>query len=261
MTPDGRTILTGTNDGLRRWDLMTGEELGRVPLPLHGVRVLAVRPEDGLLAACGNGPNIVLFDLKAGRVRAVLTDTSGWAGATMKSLAFSPDGRQLLSAGTGRVVQLWDIESSKLVRELRGHTDDIFAAIFHPDGQRIVSAGRDRMIRVWDAAHGDEMARLLGHTYYVFSLSFSPDGTTLASGSGDFTVRLWESERLGRRLDAQRAEQAARPEAERLLERLFRELGTAEHVAERLRTETAHNAPLERAARSALYRRQGLAPP
>jgi WD40 repeat protein len=261
ITPEGRTILTGTNDGLRRWDLMTGEELSRVPLPLHDVRVLAVRPEDGLLAASGDGPNIVLFDLKAGQVRTVLTESSGRPGAQVQSLAFSPDGRQLLSAGTARVVQLWDVESGKLVRELRGHTDEVFAAIFHPDGQRIVSAGRDRVIRVWDPDHGDEIVRLLGHTYYIFSLSFSPDGTTLASGSGDFTVRLWESERLGRRLEAEREAQAARPEAERLVERLFRQFGTADRVAERLRIEASENAPLANAARAAFFRRQGLAPP
>ena len=60
------TILTGTDKGLRCWDLATGKEQGRVPLPLSDVRALAVRPQDGLLAASGNGPNIVLFDL-AGR--------------------------------------------------------------------------------------------------------------------------------------------------------------------------------------------------
>ena len=100
---------------------------------------------------------------------------------------------------------MWDVESGQLVRELHGHTGAVFAAIFHPDGQRIVSAGQDRVIRVWDPVNGDEVARLLGHTDYIFSLSFSPDGTTLASGSGDYTIRLWESERLGRRLDAERA--------------------------------------------------------
>ncbi len=258
VTPDGRTILTGTADGLRRWDLATGKEQDSVPLPLHDVRILAVRPQDGLLAASGEGSTIVLFDLKASQVRTVLTYRTP---IVIHSLAFSPDGRQLLAAGNARDIQLWDIESGQLVRELRGHTGEVFAAVFHPDGQRIVSAGRDRMIRVWDTLWGDELVGLLGHTNYIFSLSFSADGTTLASGSGDYTIRLWESERLGRRLDAQREEEKARPEAERLLERLFREEGTADRVAARLRTETARSAPLQRAARNALYRRQGLAPP
>ena len=205
VTPDGRTILTGTQDGLRRWDLATGAERGRVPLPLRLVRVLAVRPQDGLLAASGVGPNIVLFDINAGQARGVLTIPTKRSDYANHSLAFSPDGRQLLSAGRPQDIQLWDVESGRLVRELHGHTAEVFTAIFHPDGRRIVSAGRDRVIRVWDPVQGDELVAFLGHTSYIFSLSFSPDGTTLASGSGDFTVRLWESERLGRRLDAERA--------------------------------------------------------
>ena len=262
ITPDGRSILTGTTDGLRRWDLATGKEQGRVTLPLVSVRGLAVRPKDGLLAASGNGPNILLFDPKAGQViRTLPTCTTDVPGVAIHSLAFSPDGRQLLSAGNGIGIQLWDVDSGKLVKEMHGHSRDVFAAIFHPDGQRIVSAGRDRTIRVWDRVHGDELAQLLGHTNYIFSLSFSPDGTTLASGSGDFSIRLWESERLGRRLVALREERAQRLEAERLLERLFHEYGTGDRVAERLRTETARSAPLWSAARNALYRRQGLAPP
>ncbi len=260
VTPDGQRILTGTNDGLRSWDLGTGEEQGRVRLPLGNVRVLAVRSTDGLVAASGDTPNIVLYDLKAGQVRAVLGYRTE-SGVCFHSLAFSPDGRQLLSAGNARDIQLWDVASGRLVREFRGHSAEVFAAVFHPSGERIVSAGRDRVIRVWDPAQDSDLGGLLGHTDYIFSLSFDPDGTTLASGSGDSTIRLWETERLSRRLNAAREEQEARPAAERLIERLFKEEGTVDRVAERLRTETPRGAPLERAARIALYRRQRLAPP
>ncbi len=255
VTPDGRTILTGTDKGLRRWDLATGAEQGRIPLPLINVRALAVRPQDGLLAASGDGPNIILVDTGTGESRAVLTIQPGRAGIEIHSLAFSPDGRQLISAGNARDIQVWDVASGKLVRELHGHSDEVFAAIFHPDGRRIVSAGRDRIIRVWDPATGDEMAQLLGHTNYIFSLSFSPDGTTLASGSGDTTVRLWETERLGRRLDALREEQSLRSEAERLVERRFRELGTADKVVESFRADRVLSEAMHQAAFRAVLRR------
>src|SRR5262249_5384342 len=130
------------------------------------------------------GPDIILFDIKSGQARAILTIPTSSADFANHSLAFSPDGRQLLSAGNSRDIQLWDVETGSLIRELHGHTAEVFAAIFHPDGRRIVSAGRDRVIRIWDPVQGDELAALLGHTSYIFSLSFSPDGTTLASGSG-----------------------------------------------------------------------------
>ena len=112
------------------------------------------------------------------------------------------DGTRLVSAGNDHTVRLWDAATGECLRVLRGHTDEVFAAVFHPDGSRIASAGRDRVIRIWDAASGAEVARLAGHTNYVFSLAFSPDGATLVSGSGDYSVRFWDTFPVARRLQA-----------------------------------------------------------
>jgi WD40 repeat protein/serine/threonine protein kinase len=256
VAPDSTSILTGTTDGLRRWDLATGKEQSRVKLPLVSVRALAVRPKDGLLAASGSGPNILLVDPKSGQViRTLSTCTIDVPEVAIHSLAFSPDGRQLLSAGNAIGIQLWNVDSGKLIQEFHGHSSDVFAAIFHPDGQRIVSAGRDRTVRVWDPVHGDELAQLLGHTNYIFSLSFSPDGTTLASGSGDFSIRLWESERVRRRLDAQRQAAALRPEAEQLVEQIWREKHEPAAVMASLRADRALGDELRHAANRAVLRR------
>ena len=92
------------------------------------------------------------------------------------------------------------------------------------------------------------MARLQGHTDYVWSLAFSPDGQTLVSGSGDFTVRLWDTAPLKTRYRARRETEAARPEAARLVEHLFAELGEPDRVASRLRTDATLSDALRRAA-------------
>ena len=105
---------------------------------------------------------------------------------------------------------------------LSGHTDDVFAVAFHPDGRRLASAGRDRAVWLWELARGEEVARLPGHTSYVWSLAWSPDGTTLASGSGDSTVRLWDTVPLRTRYQARREAETLRPEAERLVEALWK---------------------------------------
>ena len=129
---------------------------------------------------------------------------------------------------------------------LRGHTDEVFAVAFHPDGTRLATAGRDGAVWLWDLARGEEVARLQGHTSFVWSLAFSPDGATLASGSGDFTVRLWDTAPLKMRYQARREAEALRPEAERLVARLFAERHEPGDVVARLLADQTLNEPLAR---------------
>ena len=76
--------------------------------------------------------------------------------------------------------------------------------------------------------------RLHGHTSYVWSLAFSPDGATLVSGSGDFTVRLWDTAPLEVRYQARHEAEALRPDAERLVESLWRQKTDPAEVVARI---------------------------
>src|SRR5262249_53987869 len=147
-----------------------------------------------------------------------------------------------------RTVRVWDVEKGECQAVLRGHTDDVFTAAFHPGGTRLATAGRLGAVWLWDLAKGEDVARLLGHTSFVWSLAFSPDGKTLISGSGDRTARRWATEPLGVRHRARREVEAARPEAARLVERLFGELREPDQVVSRLRDDGSLSAPLCRAA-------------
>ncbi len=138
---------------------------------------------------------------------------------------------------------------------LRGHTDEVFAVAFHPDGTRLATAGRDGAVWLWDLARGEEVVRLAGHTSYVWSLAFSPDGATLASGSGDATVRLWDTAPLKTRYQARREAAALRPEAERLVEQLWREKNDPAEVVAALRADRALSEALRQAALRAVLRR------
>ena len=141
------------------------------------------------------------------------------------------------------------------MRVFEGHTDEVFTAVFHPDGRRIASGGRDRAVWLWDPASGQEVAHLPGHTSYIWSLAFSRDGATLVSGSGDFTVRLWDTAPLRVRYQARRDAEALRPEAERLVEQLWRQKKNPDDVVEALRADPALGEALRHAALRAVLRR------
>jgi WD40 repeat protein len=170
------------------------------------------------------------------------------------SAAFSRDSRRLATCGQDFTVRLWEVGSGAC-RVLRGHTDVVFAVAFHPDGKRLATGGGDRAVWLWDLERGEPVARLPGHTSYIWSLAFSPDGATLASGSGDFTVRLWDTEPLKKRYQARHEAEALRPEAERVVEQLWRQKNNPDEVVEALRADRALSEPLRHAALRAVLRR------
>jgi WD40 repeat protein len=138
---------------------------------------------------------------------------------------------------------------------LRGHTDEVFAVAFHPGGTRLATAGRDRMIWLWDLARVEDVAWLPGHKSFVWSLAFCADGATLASGSGDGTVGLWDTAPLKARYQALRASESLRPEAERLVEQVWRQENDPAEVVKALRADRSLSEPLRQAALRAVLRR------
>jgi hypothetical protein len=167
-------------------DTLPGPVLGAAFAP--GNEVLATADDNGVL---------LLWDLSRIALRGQLHGHT----ARVWSVAFSPDGRLLASAGgdwhhpdgTGELF-LWDATTGTCLRPLGGRHALVFSVAFAPDGRVVASGAWDGTVRLWDPATGREKAVLHGHKGPVRFVTFSPDGRTLASGSFDGTIRLWDPE-------------------------------------------------------------------
>jgi WD40 repeat protein/predicted TPR repeat methyltransferase len=121
-------------------------------------------------------------------------------------VAFSSDGKILLSAGGGRkdvvgdrAIKLWDPVTGKQLDAL--DANGIFSASFSPDGRTLVTGDGYANVILWDVKTRRKVAVMGGHTGWVWSVAFSPDGKTVASFSDDGTAKLWHvASELGPRL-------------------------------------------------------------
>jgi WD40 repeat protein len=109
------------------------------------------------------------------------------------SVAFSPGGRSVLSGGADKTLKLWDLATGQLIRAFEGHGDKVAAVAFSPDGRRVLSGSDDRTVKLWDLATGQLIRAFEGHGDKVTAVAFSPDGRRVLSGSDDRTVKLWEA--------------------------------------------------------------------
>jgi WD40 repeat protein/tRNA A-37 threonylcarbamoyl transferase component Bud32 len=112
----------------------------------------------------------------------------------VQSVAFSPDGTRLASAGDE--LKIWDLTNGQEVLTLRGHRGAVNSVAFSPDGKHLASAANDQTVKLWDATTGRAVLTLRGETWEVNSVAFSPDGRRLASASeGPFDpveLKVWD---------------------------------------------------------------------
>ncbi len=208
FTPDGKGLVSWGGDRcFHYWDRSTGKELRSRFLILSGVpAVPAGRPQqmpaaetqvnavrfspDARTCAVAVGSDLFLLDVATGQELFKLR--GGQPGVI--SLAFSPDGRTLVSGGWDKVVHLWDVAiGQELLRIDPG--DFVNAVALAPDGRTLAIATgwvKNGEIRLLDARTGQMLLRLRGHESYTGALAFSPDGKTLASGHRDTTALVWD---------------------------------------------------------------------
>ena len=109
------------------------------------------------------------------------------------SVAFSKDGRFVLTGSADRTAVLWNAANGKELRRFEGHLDSVSSVALSPDGKLALTGSSDSTARLWDVTSGKEMKRFLGHSAGVSSVALSPDGLRVLTGSLDNTARIWDA--------------------------------------------------------------------
>ena len=94
----------------------------------------------------------------------------------VETLAFSPDGKAVLTGSDDRTARLWDTTVKEPVGLPLQHQEPVGAVAFSPDGKTALTGSGDGTARLWDVATGRPAGPPFHHGSSVACLAFSPDG-------------------------------------------------------------------------------------
>jgi WD40 repeat protein len=156
----------------------------------HGVTFLALSPDGKRMVSSSQFDDFSrVWDVSTGKVLLELKGHTKVAG-----VAWSKDGKHILTAGFDRKLILWDARTGKQITTMTGSPSLIYAVAFTPDGKKAVIGAGERTARVWDLETGKETVSNTDHGSGVRSVAVTTDGKTFVTACFDGGVRLIEVE-------------------------------------------------------------------
>jgi WD40 repeat protein/serine/threonine protein kinase len=195
FSPDSQLIaFVDVESGVHVWSVATRQEVANIPARYRIVSSLglAFSPNGQTLAYNENeAGDIALWDIPRRQTRERRLKGHSWY---VPSLAFTPDGRTLVSGGMDRSIRLWDVAEGRERAAFTNYPLGVAGVRLSPDGKTLAISATVgyQQITLQDTVTGTIISQLRGHHGPLSGAEFSPDGRTLISGSQDGSVRVWD---------------------------------------------------------------------
>jgi len=202
-SPDGTRIASGSFDKtVQVWEIASN---GRaITYRGHSAQVNAIvwSPDGRRIASASNDKTVQVWDLTKehnfftsllfpSRGPSTYRGHSNRVNGRVNAVAWSPDGKRIVSASSDKTIQVWNAVTSNLTFIYRHYSSAMNAVAWSPDSRRIGAGSNDTTVQVWDATTRNSILTYRGHLNYVTALAWSPDGSRIASASVDRTVQVW----------------------------------------------------------------------
>jgi len=196
---DGQRVVSGSLDGTARvWDVEKGVTiLGPIETGHEDVRSVVYSPDMTFIATGGHdGPStdstesqVKIWDAKTGKLVVTLKGHT----ASVWCLAWTPDGKTLISGSVDHSIRTWNTTTWKQIAVLKGHTNTVYRIAISPNGRILASASWDKTARLlWNLDNSQPINSSHQHPSFVNCVSFSADGKLLATGCDDHNAYIWD---------------------------------------------------------------------
>jgi WD40 repeat protein len=192
FSPDSKQVTVGIFDGkLTSLDAATGKVAKAVDNPDKNADRIELSPSGKLLAIANRKDfNITLWDVASMQARGVLSGHKKY----IESLAYSPDGKMLVSCGSDHEAILWNVEKATKIRSLATGNRSARSVVFSPNGKLVAIGCNDADVRVYETRNGARFTKFEPpNRAPAQEMAFTRDNRFLAiAGAAEVTIFLVE---------------------------------------------------------------------
>jgi WD40 repeat protein len=196
---DNQVFSAGGDGVFTKWSLEKQRTLESIQLSNQSLRAFSFSKIRQEIAVAASDRNIYILDAPSLSLKTVIESAHG---NSVFSIAFSPDGKKLMSGGRDALLKVWDCtQNFDCISSEPAHWYTINAIAFHPQGHLFATGSRDKTIKIWDA-NSLQLLKVIDtikngcHLNSVNSLFWSDYNHWLISASDDRSLMIWEIEEM-----------------------------------------------------------------